>query len=124
MRKSIDEMTEAEVRDYARELEGRLAALERVDYVYFFHDPTANVIKIGHSQNVPQRLVALRKADNRPLELLGVVRGDKHLKRRLQQQFDAHRVDDDGDRKSEWFAAADELMNYIRAQAHDLPRRE
>jgi hypothetical protein len=114
-RKSLDEMTEAELRTYAHELEARLAQLERVDYVYFCHDAQSNTIKIGHSHNVRQRIAALSRQSGRTLMLLGVIVGDKYAKKRLQQQFAAYALAD-----KEWFAADARLMDYIAAHAEQL----
>lgn len=126
-RKAIDDMTEAEVRAYARALERQLAALEQPDYVYFAHDPAHAVIKIGHSRHVAQRLAALCRATQRELVLLGVQRGNKYLKKRLQKQFAHLAAAADGAPladptvKTEWFRAGADLLDYIRNQTHALP---
>jgi hypothetical protein len=115
--KTIDEMDEAELRAYARELERRLASMERIDFVYFMHDPEAQVVKIGHSKQVGQRLRALRQQTGRPLQVIGVTPGDKYLKRRMQLRFKAYMTDD-----AEWFEAAPELLAYV--DAHCVPYQE
>lgn len=72
------------------------------------------MVKIGHSQNVSERMTVLQKSSGQHLELLGVMAGG----RKLQKQYEAYRTDDD-----EWFNAEFDLMNYIRKHAHalDLP---
>lgn len=115
MSKPIDLMTLEELRDYARFLEKRLSAYEKPDYVYFLHDPDANVIKIGHSRNVPERLRVLSRQTGRSLELVGVLRGDKYTKRNIQQQFKPLLTN-----HSEWFRAEDTLLNYIKENTTQL----
>jgi len=117
--KSIDEMTIDELREYARSLEKRLAQYEKPDYVYFLHDAAAGVIKVGHSQAVQQRLKVLARQTGRDLVLMGVMPGDKYLKRRVQQQF-KHLLTED----AEWYRAADELTDYIEANTTALPKKE
>ncbi len=117
MSKPIDLMTLEELRDYARSLEKRLAAYEQPDYVYFLHDPNANVIKIGHSRNVDERLKVLTRQTGRSLELMGVMRGDKYIKRNLQQQFKSLLTNN-----SEWFRADDTLLNYIKENTTQLSK--
>lgn len=118
MRKSIDEMTEAEVRVYAKELEKQLARFVKPDYVYFMLDRAANVVKIGHSQNVLERLRVLQRSSGRTLELAGVVPGGKAFKKQLQQQFKHYRVDD------EWFRAEADVMDYICTQTRPFNEEE
>jgi len=117
--KSIDKMTIDELREYARVLEKRLAQYEKPDYVYFLHDAAAGVIKVGHSQAVEQRLKVLSRQTGRDLILLGVMPGNKYLKRRVQQQF-KHLLTGD----AEWYTAADELMDYIEANTMQLPKKK
>lgn len=116
MAKSINQMTLEELRAYAHALEKRLAKYETPDYVYFLHDATAQVIKIGHSRNVNERLRVLQRQNANPLDLLGVMRGDKYLKRKIQQQFKAFLTAD-----AEWYRAHNDLLNYIDDHAEPLP---
>lgn len=111
--KSVDEMTEAEVRAYAKKLEKQLAALEKPDYVYFLLDAEQNRIKIGHSQQVEKRREILSKEVGRELSLLGAVRGGRQLKRQLKTRFQALLTNED-----EWFRAEGELMQYIKAEGN------
>lgn len=114
MAKSIDDMTEAEVRAYARELEARLRTYEQPRYVYFLFDAEAGVVKIGQSADVTERARVLSREVGRPLELLGIMPGDKHLKRQVRQRFHALA------RADEWYTAAPELLTFIRENAGEL----
>lgn len=113
MGKSIDDMTEAEVRAYAKELEIRLRAYEQPRYVYFLLDAEAGVVKIGQSANVAERVRVLSREVGRPLELLGVVPGDKHTKRQIKQQFRALVKAD------EWYIASPELVAFINENVRE-----
>ena len=114
-RKAIDTMTLAELREYARELEKRLAKYEVPDTVYFLHDESAQVIKVGHSKNVNERLRVLERQSKRTLTLLGVIEGDKYLKRTIQQQFKTLLTAD-----AEWYRVDETLMAYINEHAMPL----
>lgn len=85
------------------------------DYVYFLLDSQINAVKIGHSQNVPDRVKVLTKQAGYDLSLLGVIEGGRTLKMRLQKQF-KHLLT----HNAEWFSATEELMNYIHDHAHAL----
>ena len=71
MTKSIDDMSEAEVRAYAKELEARLRAYETPRCGCFLLDAEAGAVKIGQSANVAERVRVLSREVGRPLELLG-----------------------------------------------------
>ncbi|MEQ8674427.1 MAG: GIY-YIG nuclease family protein [Aggregatilineales bacterium] len=115
MPKPIDEMTLDELREYARELEKRLEKYEAPDFVYFLHDAMAQVIKVGHSRNVNERLRVLQRQSKRTLTLLGVMPGDKYVKRTIQQQFKTLLTAD-----AEWYRADETLMAYINEHAVPL----
>ena len=87
---------------------------EKPDYVYFFHDTSENVVKIGHSRDVPKRLKTLSKEYGKPLTILGVQRGDKYLKMRLQKQFTDAATGD------EWFTYTDAVSDYIATHTATL----
>jgi len=88
---------------------------EKPDYVYFFHDTRENVVKIGHSRDVPKRLKTLSKEYGKPLTVLGIQRGDKYLKMRLQKQFADAATGD------EWFSYTDAVRDYITINTAQLP---
>ena len=91
---------------------------EKPSYVYFFHDAAADVVKIGHSKDVDKRLQTISREYGKSLTVMGVQRGDKYVKMRLQKQFAAAATGD------EWFSLTDEVRAYIKANTTQLPGKE
>jgi hypothetical protein len=65
--------------------------------IYFFLDDAANAVKIGFSQNVPQRFQCIERSRGSRLKLLGQVAGSIREERQLHARFAAHRIE------QEWF---------------------
>ena len=81
--------------------------------IYFVYARKVQAIKIGFhgGQSVYTRLQALPE----PLELLGVLDGDRAAKRELHQRFSSCRLE------GEWFSATDDLLAFIRIHAQPPP---
>jgi hypothetical protein len=80
--------------------------------IYFFLDDAANAVKIGFSQNVPQRLAEVERRRGARLTLLGQVAGLIRDERALHARFARHWIE------QEWFTyeggcayAVDEILS-------------
>ena len=62
-----------------------------LERVYFALDSDAAQVKVGWTHNVDRRLAQLRHQRQRPIELLGTLRGGYNLERSLHQQFAPYR---------------------------------
>lgn len=82
--------------------------------VYFIQNPITNLIKIGKSYTVCERLKALSKKCNVPLKLLGVVSGGYTIESDLHMQFSTDRV------TGEWFNPTTELLEFVEKYAVSL----
>lgn len=73
--------------------------------VYFVR--SGELVKVGTSTNLPQRLASLRTMSPLPLEVLAVAAGGHAEERTVHERF-AHLR-----QHGEWFTAAPELLAYI-----------
>lgn len=81
--------------------------------IYFIQNTTSLMIKIGYTGGDPaQRLRSLQTGHADRLELLGSIRGDKHLERTLHRKLNKHRV------TGEWFRPDDEVMKLMDSLLH------
>jgi hypothetical protein len=86
-------------------------------YVYFMQVVGGGPIKIGCSVEPKNRLVSMMSWCPYPLELITQVDGCEVAEASLHRKFAAHRM------QSEWFAPAQELVEFIERvkQAGELP---
>ena len=78
------------------------------ELVYFIQSSgRQQLIKIGHTTNLPQRLSALRTIHVEPLEVLFTFPGKKNVERELHKQFVSACI------TGEWFRPTPELLAYI-----------
>jgi hypothetical protein len=59
--------------------------------VYFLHVPSQDILKIGFSDFLSDRIKALSVAIKRPTKLVGSIDGDRVTERVIHHQFRAHR---------------------------------
>ena len=83
-------------------------AAER-ELVYFLQAEGSGRIKIGTTKDLGQRLRALRAGSPVRLELLGVVRGGRHMEQLIHIAFAPLRAG-----RSEWFEPGKSLLSFIR----------
>lgn len=82
-------------------------------FVYFIEAAGLGTVKIGWSRKHPvQRLYRLRVGSPVALELLGFMRGDRSMERRLHRRFRHQRA------RGEWFNLSDELRTFIMQEGH------
>ena len=79
----------------------------RATFVYFIFNPQTNEIKIGQSVQPESRLATLAREQDAKLILLGTMEDRVPLETILHRQFAHLKV------KGEWFAADDELVDYV-----------
>jgi hypothetical protein len=82
--------------------------------IYFALNKTTDLIKIGYSANVIQRLSQLRAKKN-DVVLLGCVMGDRQIEKQMHEWF--FRFHSTG----EWFQNVPEIHQYV--EEHKLPPR-
>lgn len=82
--------------------------------IYFVYNQETQLIKIGVTINLTNRLVELR-GDYRQIDLLGVMPGSFTEKTALHRRFARQRI-----RRTDWFRDSPELRAYI--QRHASPR--
>lgn len=77
--------------------------------IYFVQSGQAGPIKIGYTQHddVRNRIAQLQTASPEPLNLLGVIEGDREKERALHRLFSAHRL------HGEWFDATPKIFIYL-----------
>lgn len=83
----------------------------RPGFVYFFHAPTTNRIKIGYSLNPTGRLADILTSTPESVVDLGHIRAAYRDEKALHQRFGHIRV------HREWFEATPELLAYIKEAA-------
>lgn len=74
--------------------------------IYFIE--CAGRLKVGFSNNVALRMIALQNAAPRKLNLLGSIAGDKAFERRIHEQLKEHRE------HGEWFKLNPDVRAFIR----------
>lgn len=80
--------------------------------IYFIRG--GDMVKIGITRDVDERLAALQTGSPVPLEVIGVMVGDAALESALHELFAAQR------RHGEWFELCDDLARFIQENAtHD-----
>lgn len=77
--------------------------------IYFARNTTNGHIKIGYSKNPHRRITQLKHLAHAPIEMLGVIAGDKRREQSIQEQFEHHSVG------HEWFNAGDDLMSQVES---------
>jgi hypothetical protein len=77
-------------------------------FVYFFQAETGGPIKIGLSGNPNNRLASVQTGHPTKLRMLSVVEGGSKTERELHSRFAHLRLE------GEWFAPAEELIEFIR----------
>lgn len=77
--------------------------------VYFAKVADQDLIKIGTTRNLEQRLVLLEKAIASKMELLGLIHGDYHMEHIVWEYFRLHIAKGD-----EWFSPCSELLEFIK----------
>lgn len=82
--------------------------------VYFILNVDKDLIKIGYSFKVAERLKQLSKQSEESLTLLGVMSGDHNAEQELHTLFDENRVN------GEWFRSNNELLHFIDKNAITL----
>lgn len=81
--------------------------LGQLGHVYFLHDATAKLVKIGFTRNVVRRTGTVRSASGRDAVLLGTIIGTFADENRIHRQFDHLRE------RGEWFRETPALMRDI-----------
>ena len=79
----------------------------RKTYIYFLYAPYSNVIKIGITRDIKQRLRDIGAASPEPLILLKLILGNFKKERALHERFKNYR------QHYEWFTLNPELLDYI-----------
>jgi hypothetical protein len=77
-----------------------------VGFVYFLKSPATGLYKIGYSEDLPQRIGDLSRAQGVELELLFCIEGDRSDETRLLRRFQSCR------QLGEWFAG-DEVPAFV-----------
>lgn len=89
----------------------------KLNYVYFltYDNPGfENLIKIGTTGDIKQRIGSYITSNPFPVKLLGVMLGDRDLEHKIHQMFSDLRF------KNEWFKKSNELDVYIQKHAKPL----
>ena len=73
--------------------------------VYFLHDRSEGLIKIGYTMNWEQRRYAIRNQAKKRGVLLGFLNGGRVLEQLMHEKFAEHRV------RGEWFS--DEILPLV-----------
>ncbi len=73
-------------------------------------------VKIGWTQNLEERIKALRTGSPLPLTLVGTCSGTKARERALHREFISART------QGEWFALSDQQMATLAARLEGVPR--
>lgn len=85
-------------------------------YVYFFHDPIRNIIKIGKSVDIAHRIQAVARQNNSELNFEGYILGSYREEKQLHKKFNHLRL------QGEWFSYSYEIKEYISQHASkDMP---
>ena len=89
--------------------------------IYFLQRLTDMAVKIGYSYQ-PSRRVNQVRTDHGAIKVLGVMEGDKRVEESLYIRFYEHCIGGAGTKAtpSEWFAPAEELMEFISANAESF----
>lgn len=89
---------------------------ETKHYVYFLRDTRNGLIKIGTTIDIPTRAKYLAWKRQSKLEYLGYIGGHYEVERQLHDQFSQFH------QGNEWFAPAQEILDYIKQSANpDFP---
>jgi hypothetical protein len=87
-------------------------------YIYAVRHPQTQLIKIGYSASVQQRLFALRHEYSARLELIATFPGSRKLERLLHKKFhyyrETKRPDFLMDGPREWFRPVDEIFSLLQ----------
>ena len=83
------------------------AMLGDLGYVYFLHDASAKLVKIGFTRDIVRRAGTVRSASGRDAVLLGTIIGTFADENRIHRQFDRLRE------RGEWFRETPALMRDI-----------
>lgn len=76
--------------------------------VYFILAGSAGrPVKIGHSRNLPNRLVDLQLANPDPLHVLITYEGSRKDERELHKRFEKHWI------AGEWFRSGPEILDFV-----------
>lgn len=105
----------------ALEADGKFPKRDEGRTVYFLHAPSANLVKIGSSNNVHDRVRSLSNSSPVPLVLLGTVPGGLKRELELHGHFAALRV------HGEWFDCSGPMISDLcdlRDAARDLEAEE
>ena len=92
-----------------------MAAREPIIYFIACGD---DLIKIGHTTNLPSRLRSLRTATPQELRVLLVVPGTRDDEQELHRKFAAHRAG------REWFSRCDAITEFISSHRMTAPADE
>ena len=79
------------------------------DVVYFLQAEERGRIKIGVTKNLEQRIRVLRAGSPVRLNIIGLVRGGRHMERMLHVAFAPLRCG-----RTEWFEPGESLLSYVR----------
>lgn len=77
-------------------------------YVYFVQGECGGPIKIGHSQNVAQRMKELQTGYPDILKLIGMIPGNVALETKIHQELEGYRT------KGEWFKPLPPVLNRMK----------
>lgn len=81
--------------------------------VYFLHAGKSNLIKIGFTKNLKERLAKLATGSPEPLTLLKTIQGTIQSEVALLAIFNSFR------KHGEWFEMSAELINFIHSLQED-----
>ena len=100
---NLEKMTPAF--DYSPKPRGDIQAL-----VYFILNESANLVKIGYSNNPKHRLATLQVGSAHKLRIVLVLKGTPKDEQGLHKQFKQYR------QGGEWFTYSDEIKQFIKQQ--------
>lgn len=120
-------LTEKKIKDYARkksderELQyeeqrrlNKLLPKEKppiIGDLYLIHDSSSDVLKIGYTKNIENRLSSLQSATSHKLELLYLITGHAYREKEVHALFDVLRLS----QKGEWFKYDNSIIDYFKS---------
>ena len=81
----------------------------------YFIEGDDDLIKIGTTIRLTQRLRALAYESKGPLRVLAVMAGSYREEKALHRRFDHHRIPEQG----EWFHGGRDLLKFIEEECHE-----
>ena len=88
----------------------KFAKIKQPTIVYFLHNPITNLIKIGCTSNLQQRIKQLESAGGVELIVLGIREGGLLEEQKIHLKFQKLRVN------SEWFKYSGKILDFIKGK--------